>query len=121
VGQERSSQLYQVIILVTAFLGFVVGFFLQNFYVTSLSILGGCALAVIVLIPALFYATHGFLFSLKFSLQVTVPPYPFYTKNPLPFKKLVEPPTAEEPHPNAVDPSAKRYKLIKATKVPGKD
>lgn len=72
-GQKLAEQIFQGIILISAVIGFVYGLIIQQFGWTVYIVLAGFAL----------------------SCLLTLPPWPMYRKNPLPWQPVVAEASAE--------------------------
>ncbi|KAF6720776.1 Signal peptidase complex subunit 1 [Oryzias melastigma] len=73
-GQKLAEQIFQGIILISAVIGFVYGLIVEQFGWTVYIVLGGFAV----------------------SCLLTLPPWPMYRKNPLPWQPVL-PETSTEP------------------------
>uniref|UniRef100_A0A3P9MAT4 Signal peptidase complex subunit 1 n=1 Tax=Oryzias latipes TaxID=8090 RepID=A0A3P9MAT4_ORYLA len=86
-GQKLAEQIFQGIILISAVIGFVYGLIVEQFGWTVYIVLGGFAV----------------------SCLLTLPPWPMYRKNPLPWQPVV-PETSAESNQKAPENIQKKKK-----------
>jgi len=69
IGQDLSHKLYRIIITLAGIIGTIAGYITQDFQITMIIVLVGTTIAFLL----------------------CVPPWPFYNRNPLPFKLKPKP------------------------------
>ncbi|XP_063071890.1 signal peptidase complex subunit 1 [Engraulis encrasicolus] len=87
-GQKLAEQIFQGIILISAVIGFIYGYIIEQFGWTVYIVLAGFAI----------------------SCLLTLPPWPMYRKNPLSWQPAIPEPSGENREKPQEPPKKKKHK-----------